>query len=152
MSDKTPAYQAVEKARAEYDAAASAAALSSLDLEDAYMSQDRARIARANEKWAAAYAAEARAREQWLTAKRQASPTFEQLLADPTLQFDKDGEVLASILNYGRNAVCMTPMEVRSNTASVGAVLPSSVYLCTKPRPCPEHPKPDPSASTGATS
>lgn len=143
MTGPNAAYEALVQARAEYDAALSAAVMASHDLEAAHQQRDPAVLASAREKVNAAHGAEAEARALWLAASQQVRPTFEALLADPFGQYDKDGEVLSALLNWREPPLCMTRMEVRSNTAFVGAVVPSSVYLCTNRKPCDVHAKAD---------
>ncbi len=127
-------------AREEFDLCCYWEAMLTSDLECAYMSRDQDAKRRLERQIGVTSRMKHRAWDRLEALRRQAAPSFEALLADPTLQFDPNSEVLDSILAYGQQTVCMTRMEVRSNTASVGAVVPSSVYLCTKQKPCPDHP------------
>ena len=70
------------------------------DLEDTYMNGNKDYRKIVEHRIPAANLLASRAWGRLAAARRRVAPTFEQMLADPTLQFDKDGEVLASILAY----------------------------------------------------
>lgn len=93
-------HDAVTLAREEYDLAAYWEAMTSSDLEGAYMSRDEERKRLLTERLGITARIRHHAFDRWEAALKTRAPSFEQLLADPTQQFDADGEVLASVLAY----------------------------------------------------
>jgi len=88
------------RVRADFTAATSAYNEASQELADASESRDTDRVADARERVQRAHAALAKAREAFLAAQANVRPSFEALLANPAFQFDRRGEIMASINAY----------------------------------------------------
>jgi hypothetical protein len=145
----------LDLAREEYDLACYWEAMFSSDLEGAYMNRDGERKQRLTRQMHTTARLKRQAYDRWQRLQRASAPSFEALLSDPTMQFDKDGEVAQSILDYQRthpNRVCMERITPVVTTLCAPAAVPSSaVFLCLKARPCPVHEtsaKPDPGAAS----
>ncbi len=129
-------------AREEYDLCCFWESTLTLDLESVYMTNNTESKMRLNRQLDVCRRLKKLAWDRLESLRRQTVPSFEALLADPTLQFDKDGEIVKSILEYirlGSVSMCMKEITVKSATASVESVKPPSVYVCTNAKPCPDH-------------
>lgn len=127
---------ATYQARIDWLVALYAERLAEMAVEDAYMrGDDQKRRDQASEWHMCCHGTQQRA---WSRYQRTLAPSFEDILRDPTSQLDKDGEVARTILNWQGRSMCGQNIPVTSNTASISPRPPSN-YVCTKPRPCPDH-------------
>jgi hypothetical protein len=95
------------RVRADFTAATSAFNEASQELADASESRDADRVAEARQRVQETHAALAQAREAFLAVQSNVRPSFEALLANPVFQFDRRGEIMASINAY-QHAVTAT--------------------------------------------
>ncbi len=94
------AYGQLDRARAAFRDASIVHDLASLELAGAIEARDGDRVRAARDEVAQADVELHQARRGFTQANNAARPPFELLLADPALQFDRAGEVLASITAY----------------------------------------------------
>lgn len=97
----------LDRVRADFTAATSRFNEASQELADSSESRDTDRIAQARQRAQDAHEVLAKAREAFLAAQSSVRPSFEALLANPAFQFDRRGEIMASISAY-QQAVTIT--------------------------------------------